>query len=86
MDRYCSGCYYRHFEKEDTNKTWGFCGHIGIIELCKKNYTNQDCDFEEYFKSRLKRFEKIKDLVPSCQLVQTCFEGKCPYYTKELFY
>lgn len=85
MDRYCKGCYYIHFERKDGDKTCGFCGYRGIIELCKKNYVNQGCDFEEYFKSSLKRFKGVKDLIPSCQLVQTCLEGNCPYYTRELY-
>ena len=84
MDKHCKGCFYQVF-KDDTRKIWGFCGYKDIIKECKFKM-NPDVDLPNmniYLKKRLKEMSNVKDSVPSCMFVQTCFDGKCPYYRKD---
>lgn len=84
MDKYCRGCFYQVF-RDDSKQIWGFCGYKDIIKECKSKM-NSDVDLpnmNDYLKKRLKEMSNVKDSVPSCMFVQTCFDGKCPYYRKD---
>lgn len=51
--------------------------------MVKNNFENFHFIFDKI--KNCKRFKNVKDLIPSCKLVQTCFEENCTYYTKELY-
>ena len=78
MDRYCKGCLYQILD--DDKCKWAFCGYKNIIEECKFKM-NPDVDLprmNDFLRKELKTMPK--DSILSCMFVQTCFDGKCPYY------
>ena len=82
MDKHCKGCFHQVFQVDDTRKIWGFCGYRDVLKECKSKM-NPDIglpNMNDYLEKQLKEMSNVKDSVPSCLFVQTCFDGKCPFY------
>ena len=75
MDKRCKGCIYQGFRENDQFKTYGFCLNKNVeVAEYKINLKNGYAQ---------KQLEKIpKGSVPACLLVQTNYDGECPYFNK----
>lgn len=83
MDKNCKGCFHQGFQIGDPFETYGFCTH--------KNH--QTVDFWQEVENNTYKFirrltsytpdkiteETIKDRYLSCLMVQSVYEGECPY-------
>ena len=67
MDKYCDKCHYKAYRKDDTYKSWGFCMKNGIRNLI--NSPNK--------KGMVYNIKRGN--IPSCMVVQTYYDGKCPF-------
>ena len=79
MDRYCADCLYRNFQEDDKHKLWGFCTYDNIVEECRTRMNPADPNQEDYLDKTL-RIILAENSIPLCQFVQSCFDGKCPFY------
>ena len=67
MDKYCIGCRSKSKSYCD-NADWFFC-------LDERTYKRAS----GYSASHGGRFKINKDNIPSCMLVQSAYDGECPY-------
>ena len=82
MDRYCKDCIYKRYEDGNTRHDWGFCTCTEIPkgEQVKLNpYRDKQFDHSDNYPAVL--LSRMKpDTVPSCMIVQSFYEGDCPWY------
>lgn len=77
MERYCANCIHRGYRKDDTLMAWPYCIKQGIREAANKVIIEAPRELPLWK-------EPIHEgNIPSCNLVQTLFDGKCPYKEEE---
>lgn len=83
MDKHCKDCIYQGFKAADQFQSYGFC-------MCEKH---QSIEFWKEATSQTYKFleglsiykpdkiteKNIKDRYLSCLMVQSVYEGECPY-------
>lgn len=82
MDKKCKGCKYRVFHQDDTYTRWGFCACRDIPkgENITKSVFGLVCA-DDYSRDVLSKLHE--DEIPSCMIVQSFYDGNCPYYESD---
>ena len=83
MNKRCKGCFHQGFKTGDIFKTYGFCTHKNhqTVEFWQEaeEKTYKFTKGLSFYKPNKFTEEYIKERYLSCLMVQSVYEGKCPY-------